>query len=159
MKRREEVIGRLYELHYRPLLRLASLLVGPSSAEDLVQDAFVRALDHWRHDSSEDAFRAWAQTTMVRLSISRWRRANRERVAYQRHGAPGDVTTGEIVPEMERALTELTPRQRAAVILRYYEDLSEAAIAERMGVRPGTIKALLSQGRDRLRLEPALIAS
>lgn len=159
MKNREEIISRLYELHYRSLLRLANLLVGPSSAEDLVQDAFVRALDHWKADSSEEAFRRWAQTTMVRLSISRWRRSRTEGIAYQRHGAAGEVPAHEVVPEMERALASLTPRQRAAVILRYYEDLSEAAIAERMGVRPGTVKALLSQGRERLKLEPSLIAS
>lgn len=159
MSRRDEVIERLYELHYYPLLRLAHLFAGAHGAEDLVQDAFVRALDRWRMDAPEEAFRAWAQTTMVRLSISRWRRSNRERVAYRRHGTAPDVRERDPVPEVGRALASLTPRQRAAVILRYYEDLSEAEIADRMGVRAGTVKALLHQARERLRLTPSLVAS
>ena len=155
---RAEVIERLYETHYDGLLRLAYLLGGDSGAEDLVHDAFVRALDHWRPGAPEEAFRAWAQTTMVRLSASKWRRASRERIAYERHGALGDVAAPEPVPEVEVALAALTPRQRAATVLRYYEDLPDAAIAERMGVRVGTVKALLHQARERLRIEPVLAA-
>lgn len=151
-----DVIERLFVAHYGGLLRLGYLLAGPDAAEDLVQDAFVRALDKWRPDAPEEAFRAWAQTTMVRMSISRFRRATKERVAYQRHGAEPEVPTPDPIPEIERAIASLTPRQRAAVVLRYYEDLSESQIADRMGVRPGTIKALLHQARERLRLEPAL---
>jgi len=153
-----EVIERLYVAHYDALLRLAYLLGGAAGAEDLVHDAFVRALDHWREGAPEEAFRAWAQTTMVRLSVSRWRRGNREGVAYARHGLEPDVGAHEPQPDVERALASLTPRQRAAVVLRYYEDLAEADIAERMGVRLGTVKALLHQARGRLRLEPALAA-
>jgi len=153
---RPEVIERLYETHYAPLLRLAYLLAGSSGAEDLVHDAFVRALDRWRPGAPEEAFRAWAQTTMVRMSASRWRRASRERIAYERHGAPTDVAASEAHPEVEAALATLTPRQRAATVLRYYEDLPDAAIAERMGVQVGTVKALLYQARERLRIEPSL---
>jgi RNA polymerase sigma factor (sigma-70 family) len=153
---RAGVIERLYETHYEPLLRLAYLLAGASGAEDLVQDAFVRALDRWRPDAPEEAFRAWAQTTMVRLSASRWRRSSRERIAYERHGTMPDVAAPEVIPEVEGALAALTPRQRSATVLRYYEDLPDAAIAERMGVRVGTVKALLHQARERLRVEPAL---
>lgn len=153
-----EAIERLYSLHYEGLLRLAYLLTGENGAEDLVQDAFVRALDKWRPDGAAEAFRAWAQTTMVRLSVSRWRRATRERAAYARHGAGDVVQAADPAPEIERALASLTPRQRAAVVLRYYEDLPEAEIAERIGVRTGTVKALLHQARERLRVEPALVA-
>lgn len=159
MSAKDDAIRRFYELHYLPLLRLASLLVGRSGAEDLVQDAFVRALDHWRPDAPEEAFRAWAQTTMVRSSISAWRRGTRERSAYERHGTVEGFTEAEPMPEVRHALASLTPRQRAAVILRYYEDLSESDIAARMRVRPGTVKALLHQARERLRLEPALVTS
>lgn len=158
MNQREEVIERLYTLHYEGLMRLAYLLTGGDGAEDLVQDAFVRALDRWRPDAAPEAFRAWAQTTMVRLSVSRWRRANRERAAYARHGAGDVVQAADPAPDVERALASLTSRQRAALVLRYYEDLPEAEIAERMGVRTGTVKALLHQARERLRIEPALVA-
>lgn len=158
MKASDDVIERLYERHYEPLLRLAYLLGGASGAEDLVQDAFVRALDKWRRDAPEEAFRAWAQTTMVRLSTSRWRRANREHVAYGRHGVAPDVGAPESFQDVITALASLTPRQRTATVLRYYEDLSESQIADRMGVREGTVKALLHQARERLRIEPALVA-
>lgn len=156
VKPRDETIERLYAQHYGPLLRLAYLIGGAAGAEDLVQDAFVRALDKWRPDAPEEAFRAWAQTTMVRMSISKWRRANREQVAYAKHGLAGDIQAPEVVPEMTAALASLTPRQRTATVLRYYEDLSEAQIAERMGVKQGTVKALLSQARERLRVDPVL---
>lgn len=157
MSVRAEVIERLYEAHYDPLLRLAYLLAGRDGAEDLVQDAFVRALDRWRPGAPEEAFRAWAQTTMTRLAISRFRRASRERVAYERHGAPSAMSAPEFAPEVEQALASLSPRQRAATVLRYYEDLPDAAIAERLGVRVGTVKALLYQARERLKLDAALV--
>ena len=56
-----------------------------------------------------------------------------------------------IADEVRRALTTLSPKQRACVVLRYYEDLSEADIAEALGVRPGTVKSLLHRGLAQLR--------
>ncbi|MFP5224215.1 MAG: sigma factor [Actinomycetota bacterium] len=64
MRASAEDIASLYELHAAPLLRLGRLLVGHAAAEDLVQDAFVKALDHWRPDAPHEAFRAWARTVM-----------------------------------------------------------------------------------------------
>lgn len=125
---RDDVIERLYETHYDSLLRLAFLIVGRDAAEDLVQDAFVKALDKWRRDAPAEAFRSWAQTTMVRMAISKWRRSSREQVAFERHGADDDVRPAEAFPEVSVALGALTPRQRTATVLRYYEDLTEAQI-------------------------------
>ena len=63
--------------------------------------------------------------------------------------APGSTELG--ADEVVDALAKLPMRQRAALVLRYYEDLSEADIAEALGVRPGTVKSLLSRGLDQLR--------
>lgn len=156
---REEVIESLYQQHYEPLLKLAYLIGGSSNAEDLVQDAFVRALDKWRPDAPPEAFRAWAKTTMVRMSISKWRKSSREQVAFQQHGIDPGISNPEVYPEVTAALAGLSPRQRTATVLRYYEDLSDAEVAERMGVRTGTVKALLHQARERLKVDSVLVSS
>jgi len=156
---REDVIESLYQQHYGSLLKLAYLIVGSSGAEDLVQDAFVKALDKWRPDAPPEAFRAWAKTTMVRLSISKWRKSSREKVAFQQHGIAPDITAPEVFPEVTAALAGLSPRQRTSTVLRYYEDLTEAEVAERMGVRIGTVKALLHQARERLKVDSVLVSS
>jgi RNA polymerase sigma factor (sigma-70 family) len=156
---RNEVISDLYEQHSEPLLKLAYLIVGSNGAEDLVQEAFVRALDKWRADSPPEAFRSWAKTTMVRIAINKWRRSGREQVAFDLIGNDPDVSQPEVYPEIEVALASLTPRQRAAVALRYYEDLTEPQVADRMGIRVGTVKALLNQAREKLRLDPVLTST
>lgn len=157
MRVKPEAIGVLYEQHAEPLLRLATLLVGRDGAEDLVQDAFVQALDHWRPDAPPEAFRAWAKTTMVRASISRWRRSVSEHRAFERHGASPATTHPDPYPEVRAALAELSPRQRAATVLRYVEDLTPDEIAERMGIRASTVRALLYQSREKLRVDGRLV--
>lgn len=156
---REEVIESLYQQHYEPLLKLAYLIVGSGSAEDLVQDAFVKAMDKWRPDAPPEAFRAWAKTTMTRMSISKWRKTSREQVAFQQHGLTPDISAPEVYPEVTAALAGLSPRQRTATVLRYYEDLSETEVANRMGVRVGTAKALLHQAREKLKVDSILVSS
>lgn len=157
MKIAPEAIATLYEQHAEPLLRLATLLVGRDGAEDLVQDAFVQALDHWKPDAPTEAFRAWAKTTMVRASISRWRRSVRETQAFERHGVSPAATPADPLPEMRAALADLSPRQRAATVLRYFEDLTPDEIAERMSIRASTVRALLYQSREKLRMDARLV--
>lgn len=159
MRIRNEVIRDLYELHNEPLLKLAYLIVGADAAEDLVQEAFARALDKWRIDAPPEAFRSWAKTTMVRLAITKWRRSGREQIAYRELAPSSGTSDPESYPEVEAAIAALSTRQRTAIILRYYEDLTEPQVAERMGVKVGTAKALLSQARERLRLDTVLAAN
>ena len=149
--RRAELIEALYVMHYVPLLRFAYLLTGGEGAEDLVQEAFVRALRKWDPDSPPEAFRAWTQKTLLRLHLSRVRRAGRELQAFARL-RPMEVseTKPEESLDIQRALARLPPRQRAAIILRYFEDLSEHEISERLGCRPGTVKALIHQAKRSL---------
>lgn len=145
-----EAFTRLYAEAYRPMVRLALLLTGSSAqAEELVQDAFVRVYGQW---ANVEAPRAYLRQAVVNACRSHRRRRSRE----LRHGPGAAERAGAVDPEanlMRDALARLTDRQRKAVVLRYYEDLSEAEIARLLDCRPGTVKSLLSRGLARLRKE------
>lgn len=155
MDERDDVLETMFTLHYRRLLRFAYLLTRGRGAEDLVQEAFLKALRRWDRSAAPETFYPWVQTTVLRLHLNALRRGFRERRAYERvagdprHEAP---TEGQD-PDVLRALAALPARQRAAAVLRYYEDLPLADIAKRMGVAEGTVKALLHQARQRLQIE------
>jgi len=151
--------GRLEELfrvHAPEATRLAFLLTGERAlAEDLVQDAFVKLLGRFRDLRNPDAFWWYLRRTIVNLSRSQFRRRKVERtwLATQR---PEAAASGPDLGErdrMRRALMTLRPEQRAAIVLRYYEDLSEADTAEALGIPIGTVKSTVSRGMDRLREE------
>lgn len=156
MDERDDVLETMFTLHYRRLLRYAYLLTRGRGAEDLVQEAFLKALRKWDRSAAAETFYPWVQTTLTRLHMNSLRRGFRERRAYAR--VRPEETYSEPVrrdDEVMRALASLPPRQRAAVVLKYYEDLSVSDIAERMGAAEGTIKALLHQARQRLGVELA----
>ncbi len=118
--------------------------------EDLVQEAMIRAISRWPRDAPSGTFVSWVQTTMVRLHLNTLRRARRELAAVMRLGRERPFEAAEDRGELLDAVASLPPRQRVAVILRYLEDLPLEAIAQRMGCRLGTVKALLHQARTRL---------
>jgi RNA polymerase sigma factor (sigma-70 family) len=135
------------------LLRFAYLLAG-RNAEDLVQEAFLIAFAKWDRTLAVETFWPWVQTTLIRLNSGLLRRAGRELRALRRLGGAREETA-QPEPRLEvmSAMDRLSPRQRAAVVLRYFEDLTEAQVADRLGVRLGTAKALLHQARRRLQIE------
>ncbi len=141
-------LADLYRERYVPMVRLAYLMVGSSTvAEDLVQDAFARMHRHWDHAEHP---RAYLRTAVVNACRSHLRRLALER-AYRRHpSADGQGAVAE-ADELFDALAKLPARQRAALVLRFYEDLSEADIAVALGCRPGTVKSLLHRGLAELR--------
>jgi RNA polymerase sigma-70 factor (sigma-E family) len=148
-------LAELYEAHAPDAARLAYLLTGDRAlAEDLVHEAFVRLFGRFRELRNPDAFGAYLRTTVVNLARSHFRRRRVERAYLERQGrpdpAPRDVSGRE---ELWQALHRLRPRQRAAIVLRYYEDLTEAQTADVMGCAVGTVKSLVSRGVDRLRVE------
>ena len=151
-------LGRIYRDHADHVARLAYLLTGdPHLAEDLTQEAFVRLARRLVHVRDPDAVGAYLRRIVLNLVASHHRRLRVER-AYVRHESaqPEEPTTTVDVPareEMRAALLRLTPRQRAAIVLRFYEDLSEQQTADLMRCRPGTVKSLVSQGMERLRAE------
>ena len=129
------------------LVRSAYLLTGrQQDAEDLAQATLVKAIPVWgRISGNPDAY---IRRIMVNESISRWRRRPaRERLveAPPEPLDPGPAT--ELGLDLRRALAQLAPRQRAVVVLRYYEDLTEREVADILGVSVGTVK---SQARDAL---------
>jgi RNA polymerase sigma-70 factor (sigma-E family) len=154
-------IGELYRQHAAAAIRLAYLLTGDRVvAEDLVQDAFVRLAGRLAHLRDAGSFDAYMRKTIVNLSHSYFRRKRVERKYLKRARVlvepDTDRTPGRSVEDREvlwTALGKLPERQRAALVLRFYEDLSEAQVAEILRCRPGTVKSLVSRGLERLRIE------
>lgn len=142
--------------HYDDALRLAWLLTGDRDrAEDAVGEALAKCLRRWRRQDVRDP-RAYIRRAVVNEVNSGWRRLIREREGQQRrHGddrGPGEPD--EQVADRDAvvaALRSLPPRQRAAVVLYYYEGLSQQEAAEVLGSSVGTIKSNLSRGLTKLR--------
>jgi RNA polymerase sigma-70 factor (sigma-E family) len=155
-------LGELYRDHADPALRLAYLLTGDRGlAEDLVQEAFVRVGGRFVHLRDPEAFGAYLRRAVVNLANSHFRRRRVERAYLTRATSDAAVRAGssQAGPPVEdrdqlwQALGRLPQRQRAAIVLRFYEDLSEARIAELLRCRPGTVKSLLSRGLEAMRTD------
>jgi RNA polymerase sigma-70 factor (sigma-E family) len=154
-------LGDLYLRHADAAVRLAYLLTGDGAlAEDLVQDAFVRLAGRLAHLRDPGAFEAYLRKTVVNLSRSHFRRRRVERSYVERARGAAEAQAAawtdrpfEDRDELWVALRRLTPRQRAAIVLRFYEDLSERRVAELLSCRPGTVKSLVARGLETLRNE------
>jgi RNA polymerase sigma-70 factor (sigma-E family) len=146
-----ERLGAWFAAEYPSLLRFAYLVSGErGSAEDLVQEAFVRL---YRAGARTDdaTVGAYARKAIVNLARSAHRRrATAERVVIDRprSGAPPDV---EARDELWNALRDLSPKQRAVVALRFYEDMSEREIAGALGISTGSVKKHADRAMTRLR--------
>jgi RNA polymerase sigma-70 factor (sigma-E family) len=153
-------IGELYLRHADGAIRLAYLLTGDATlAEDLVQDAFVRVTGRLVHLRDLGAFDAYLRRTVVNLTRSYLRRRKVERGYLERvryEAKPEAAEPDGSIEEREalwRAMAALSERQRSAIVLRFYEDLSEAQVADILRCRPGTVKSLVSRGLETLRNE------
>lgn len=131
------------------LVRLGRLLTGSQEqGEDLAQEAILGLL---RHDAVISP-KAYLRRSIVNLSINHTRRSIRERNYLQALPAP-DPVPAPAVDDLWPLVQTLPPRQRAVLVLRYYEDLSEADIAAILGCRPGTVKSLAARALAQLRQE------
>jgi RNA polymerase sigma-70 factor (sigma-E family) len=152
-------LGELYLRHADGAARLAYLLTGDHAlAEDLVQEAFIRLAGRLVHLRDPEAFHAYLRRTVVNLANSHFRRRRVERAYLERErgvvsGRPGSGAERSVEDRdhLWAALEQLPERQRAAIVLRFYEDLSESSVAELLRCRPGTVKSLLSRGLQALR--------
>ena len=153
----DEAITSLYAAHYRSLVRIAAFLLHDvGAAEDVVQDAFVALHGHWRQLRDPDRAAAYLRQAVVNRSRSRLRH---QKVVDRHAPTPGpDAPSAEYgaIGALERtevisALRALPARQREVVVLRYYADLSEAQIAEAMGISAGAVKSHASRGLAALR--------
>ena len=136
------------------LLRTAYLLTGDrGAAEDLVQDVLVRAWSRWSRVSAADEPRAYVRRMLVNASVSRWR-ALRSRRAERLVAEPPDRPGTDADPrddEVWALVATLPPRQRAVVVLSYYEDLSDGQVAEALGCSAGTVKSQRAKALRSLR--------
>jgi RNA polymerase sigma-70 factor (sigma-E family) len=133
------------------LLRTAYLLTGHAQdAEDLVQTTLAKVVPQWRR--IRDDPEAYVRRVMVNENISRWRRRRwREQSSDV---LPDLLASGPDHAELiavRDALATLAPRQRAVLVLRYYEGLSEREIAAQLGIAAGTVKSQARDGLARLR--------
>lgn len=136
----------LFATEYSSMVRLATLMVDSVAiAEELVQDAFVKLHTKWGGVESPVPY---LRTTVMNNCRNELRSRTRERKSRR-------LLREEIVEleadEMLDAVRKLSERQRAAIVLRFYEDLSEADIARTLGVAPGTVKSLLHRATTELR--------
>jgi len=134
----------------RQLVRSAYLLTGDlQHAEDLVQEALVKVALRWSRLRAGNPT-GYARKIIVRDNISRWRRRRGEVLVEARAGVAtsSDPDTAMVV---RRALGRLTQRQRAVVVLRHFDDLSERETAELLGVSVGTVKSQNAAALARLR--------
>lgn len=153
----DQAVTALYGAEYRSLVRLAALLVRDvATAEEVVQDAFVAMHGAWRRLRSPDKALAYLRQSVV----NRARSVLRHRAVVEKYAPKGlpDVQSAEhgAIIQLERdavvrALHGLPPRQREALVLRYYGDLSEAQIAAAMGISRGAVKSHTARGMAALR--------
>jgi DNA-directed RNA polymerase specialized sigma24 family protein len=136
----------LYALEYRPMVRLAFVLLGrDGAAEEVVQDGFARVYERWDSLVTPGAY---LRTCVVNGCRDLLRR---QRMAVWKRPDPGPLFAELGADHLSDALAALPPKRRAAVVLRYYGDLSEAEIAATLGVRPGTVKSMLHRSLIQLR--------
>jgi RNA polymerase sigma-70 factor (sigma-E family) len=138
------------------LLRFGHLLTGNrTTAEDLVQTALARTHLRWSHLREPAAATAYVRTAMARQHSNLLTRllARERPVAVVPDGAHPAAAYEDVDERdaMWSALARLGPRQRAVLVLRYYEHLSEAEIARALGCSPGTVKSQSAKGLARLR--------
>jgi RNA polymerase sigma-70 factor (sigma-E family) len=145
------------------LLRTGFLMVWDlTSAEDLVQECLFRIARRWHRVRTMEHPKAYARQVLVNLALDDAKRRHRRRSELDLRNRPAmedrdDQAAAsalgmvEITSELIDALGTLAPRQRAALVLRYFEDLSEAQVAEILGCSVGTVKSTTSRALERLR--------
>lgn len=150
--RHVESFDEFYQATSRRLLQYGYALTGDlSAAQDLVQEAYLRAWQRWARLSEYEAADAWLRVVVSRLATDRWRRLRSLRNAVARSGRP------EVAPPprddgvvLVHALRRLPEHQRRAIALHYLYDMSVEQIAAETGSPTGTVKSWLSRGRAAL---------
>jgi RNA polymerase sigma factor (sigma-70 family) len=149
-------VEELYAAHAPGAVRLAYLLVGDQEiAQDIAQEAFLRAFGRFADLRKPNSFPTYLKATIVNLTRKHFKRRGLERLYVERlrtrpeqSVAPPNIDQREIVTH---ALLKVPERQRAALVLHYYEDLSEYQVAEILGVSEQAARSLVARGRKTLR--------
>lgn len=154
----EEALTAVYSAHYSSLVRLGALLLRDSgAAEEIVQDAFVAMHGRWNRLRDPDKALAYLRTTVV----NRCRSRQRHLMVVDKHmpkSLPNEPSAEQAVmatattDTVIAAMRTLPEKQRTVMVLRYYGELSEAEIAETMGISRGAVKSHASRATKSLRL-------
>ncbi len=164
----EEAFRRLVSSHSHDLFRLAYRLTGSrENADDVVQEAFLRAYRSLHRFDARSRFGTWLHRIAVNCAMDHLRRAQRE--ADRRDPAAGEATlerqashepgperlaaSGQIELQIERALERLSPIERSAFVLRHFEQLSIADVGRRLGSRTSATKHAVFRAVRKLRRE------
>jgi RNA polymerase sigma-70 factor (sigma-E family) len=153
----DPAVTELYALHYRALVRLATLLLREvPAAEQVVHDSFFAMRDGWERLRNPENALAYLRQAVVNRSRSvlRHRTVTDENLLQVPPDMPGSehaVLVWAEPPAVVAALRDLPVRQREAIVLRYYADLSEAEIATAMGISRGAVKSHTARGMAALR--------
>jgi len=145
------------------LLRTArSLTANHSDAEDLLQTALAKTFVAWERIEDHRALDGYVRRALLNTRTSQWRKRKVDEFACEELPEPAGTPAADpaerqvLHDAMWRAVMKLPDRQRAMVVLRYYEDLSEAQTAEVLGVSVGTVKSAVSRALGKLREDPEL---
>lgn len=137
------------------LMRYAYVLTGdPHDAADLLQESLLRVRGAWHGIVNKREPEGYVRTTMARLHISVWRGRRRERLVAEppEHGyQDGALDRADGDDGLWQALSGLPRKQRAVLVLRYYESLSDQEISEVLGISRGTVRSQASRALDKLR--------
>jgi RNA polymerase sigma-70 factor (sigma-E family) len=144
----------------RALLRTAYLLTGNAAdAEDLLQAALAKTFLAWDRIEDRGALDGYVRRAMVNTHISWWRRRRVEEYPTDEipdQAVADPAVASDLQETLRRAVDRLPDRMRAAVVLRYYEDMTEAEVADVLGVSLGTVKSTVSRAVAKLRTDADL---
>ena len=129
--------------------RIAFIVGDPEEARDLAQEAFARAVERWPIGPRDDVAR-WLAAVGIRLAIDEMRR--RHRWGFLRLHETDATWATDIDPDLWRAISELEPGARAALLLTVLDGYTQEEVAGALGVARGTVASWLSRSRERLRL-------
>lgn len=155
----DAALAALHRAHYRDLVRLAGLLLHDRGAsEEVVQDAFVQLQLRWRRLRDQEKAAAWLRSAVLNGARSRIRhldvrRRHQPPPSGSAESAEDTTLAGDARSRMVAALRTLPTRQREAVVLRYYLELSEAEMADAMGISAGSVKTHLHRGLHALQTQ------
>ncbi|MBO0871317.1 MAG: SigE family RNA polymerase sigma factor [Micromonosporaceae bacterium] len=143
--------GQFYAAHFQVLtVQLYAHTGDLAESQDIVQEAFCRALERWSQVSRYDEPVAWVRRVAWNLATSRWRRLRVASAFARRHRDEPVAGPGPERVAMVRALARLPEQQRRVVVLHYLADLTVPSIATELGVPEGTVKSWLHRARAAL---------
>ena len=149
MRGADEAYTRLFDAEYVNVRRTVHVLVGNgAAAEDITQDAFVQTLLHWSKVSRYDRPDAWVRRVAIRLAVRQLKRERRRHLVESTFEPGHDGPLPD--PDLTRAIRDLPPKQRAVLVLFYFEDRPMKEIAQLLGMSDSTGFVHLHRARTTL---------